>query len=132
LFVARAIGPGGQTKWTVDIPGTAEWTATPADCRVGDVLGITATGSVFHSPTRSTGPDGDPNPDLQRFSVITDANHAGLIGSIDRARPYFFVGEKRTFRCPTDGTLFLGINDAGVGNNHGTFLATITESKSSG
>jgi tetratricopeptide (TPR) repeat protein len=135
ILLVRAIRPGGeasQTKWTVDVPGTDEWTATPADCTVGKVLDISATGTVFHSPTMSTGPDGDPNPDLQQFSVIPNANHAGLIGSINRASPYFFVGGRRLLRCPTDGTLFLGVNDTGVANNHGKFLATITERTSSG
>jgi hypothetical protein len=55
---------------------------------------------------------------------LPDANTASLIGSLDQANP-FVVGSGTTYTCAAPGRLFLGINDIGVGNNGGQFLATI-------
>ncbi len=132
IFLVRALG-GNQTRWTVTVLGTDDWKATGAECKGGDVFDITATGRVFHSPNRSTGPDGDPDPRLQSFSVMQEENHAGLIGSFDRAPPYFWVGAaQRSLACPSAGSLFLGINDMGVDKNRGMFIARIVKRSPSG
>jgi hypothetical protein len=47
-----------------------------------------------------------------------------LIGSIDR-KNYFDVGEKESYTCTAEGRLFLGINDKGLTDNSGKFIATI-------
>jgi len=63
---------------------------------------------------------------LRQFNVagLRNVNHAKLIGRID-GQPPFPVGERMTYSCPTAGNLFLGINDRGVTNNSGTFIATV-------
>jgi hypothetical protein len=87
---------------------------------------ITATGSVFHGITASTGPDGDPNPRIQQYNVVPtpEANHGSLIGRIDKDQP-FFVGSSTTFSCEAAGRLFLGPNDIDLSNNAGEFTVTI-------
>ncbi len=123
---------GHPAERTVEIPATQAWTDTHVDCQSGKLLELTATGTVLHNKSTSlsaVGPDGDSNPDLRQFNVpgLPNANHAALIGSIDRQQPFFVVGKSATLQCLRTGSLFLGINDIGVTNNSGEFTVTIKQ-----
>jgi hypothetical protein len=130
-FLGWRVNNPSPREWTVEIIATQDWTDTRVDCKAGYVLEITADGTIYHSRTRSegVGPDGSPNRDFRKFNIdeLRNANHAGLIGRIDRRRPYFIVGKKKTYECPAKGGLFLGINDRGLDNNRGKFVARIKE-----
>jgi hypothetical protein len=113
------------------VSSTDPWTDTGVACTAGRSLDITATGTVFHnkgSADGKGGPDGVTELDLRQFNVpgLPDVNHVALIGSLDQAQPYFLVGSKTTFVCPAAGQLFLGVNDAGLTNNSGSFEVTIS------
>jgi CHAT domain len=138
--VAAALAAGAYFGWRlngtgleqtqVQVPGTRAWTDTGVDCKTGAVLDITATGTILHNNKdtgTSVGPEGDPMRSRRRANVpgLPDANHAALIGSIDRQQPYLVVGRSRAYACPGGGRLFLGINDHDVANNAGRFRATI-------
>ena len=119
------------TERTLAIPSTQLWTDTDVDCETGDVLDISAAGTVLHnkeSLESAVDPNGLTDPFFHQYNVpgLPDANTVGLIGSIDREQP-FFVGTGTTYECPGAGRLFLGINDVGVANNSGEFVATITQ-----
>jgi actin-like ATPase involved in cell morphogenesis len=123
-------GGTSSTGRTVEIPSTELWTDTHVECRTGEVLDISASGTVLHDNTRLTSAvdaDGLTDPVFHQYNVpgLPDANTVALIGSIDRQQPYFVVGRGTTYECPGDGTVFLGINDVGVQNNSGAFVATI-------
>jgi TIR domain len=119
------------TERTLEIPSTELWTDTDVDCETGDVLDISATGTVLHNKedvASAVDPNGLTDPFFHQHNVpgLPDANTVGLIGSIDREQP-FFVGTGTTYECPGAGRLFLGINDTGVANNSGEFIATIEQ-----
>jgi hypothetical protein len=125
----RANHPG-PSEWSVEILATQAWTDTRVDCKAGDVLEIAATGTAYHRlGGRGFSPDGNPDPKARGANVkgLRDVNHAALIGSIDGEPPYFPVGKKKTYICDAVGRLFLGINDNGVDNNRGKFVARIKE-----
>jgi hypothetical protein len=140
VALAVAVAVGGffvlrsSREWLVDVPATRDWTATGVDCEAGRVLEITATGTIHHNNTLSARPGGDPHPYLRKFNIkeLPNANHAALIGSVDRHQPYFLVGEKNIYSCRTRGGLLLGINDVGLTNNSGKFVVTIRERKAAG
>jgi hypothetical protein len=120
----------GTSEWTVQIHATQDWTDTGADCTAGSVLEIAATGTITHRPDRgAVGPGGNPDPKARGANVkgLRNVNHAALIASIDGQPPYFLVGKKKTYICDAVGRLFLGINDNGVDNNSGKFVARIKE-----
>ncbi len=119
------------TARTLEIPSTQLWTDTHVDCETGDVLDIVATGTVLHnkeSLESAVDPEGLTDPFFHQYNVpgLPDANTVALIGSLDREQP-FVVGKGTTYECPGAGRLFLGINDVGVANNSGEFVATITQ-----
>ena len=102
------------------------FTDTGIELVVGSHVEIVARGES-ESGGGLSGPEGDPNPDYRGASVI-DGGHNGLIGKIGLRGDPFFVGERLTFDAETAGTLFLGVNDTGVDNNLGAYVADITVS----
>jgi hypothetical protein len=114
----------------VEIPADQAWTDTHVECKVGDVLDISASGTILHNKTTSESavdPNGLVDPAFHQYNVpgLPDDNTAGLIGSISREQPYFFVGTGTSYECRRAGSLYLGINDTGLSNNSGAFNATI-------
>ena len=67
----------------------------------------------------------DPGFHIYNVPGLPDANTVALIGSLDRVGP-FVVGTGTKVTCDRDGELYLGINDQGVGNNSGQFMAAVT------
>jgi hypothetical protein len=119
-------GGGGDGAQTVEVavPGDQIFTETDVDCDAGASLAISAEGTVFHNDETGTGPDGDPSVPAE-FSVVPDIAHAALIGRIGDEGAPFLVGSSVAGTCPAAGQLFLGVNDAGPGNNSGEFVATV-------
>ncbi|GIG21275.1 hypothetical protein Cch01nite_19990 [Cellulomonas chitinilytica] len=125
--------PTTPTVAVVDrvLPATQVWTAMGVSCVTGDVLSIAVAGSVSHDQTLAgtVGPTGLLDPGFHKFNVegFPDAHTMTVIGSLGQDPGTFFVvGEGATYVCPHDGELNLGVNDRGVQNNSGAFLATIT------
>jgi hypothetical protein len=115
----------GRVSSPVTVDGTKPWTDTGIDVSKGDLVEVTATGSVFHNEFASTGPEGIPNTPLLA-TPLPSANHAGLLGRVAQDGAPFFVGASSTFTADRDGRLFLGINDGGLENNRGQWDATVT------
>jgi hypothetical protein len=129
IYLGWRLNGAGPEPTHVEVLGTRSWTDTQVDCRAGEALEITATGSIYHNKNGGSpvGPDGDPILSRRKANIpgFPDANHAALIGSIDRQEPYFLVGRSTAYACAGRGRLFLGINDRDVANNAGQFSATI-------
>ena len=118
------------------IPAAVDWTMTGVSCAEGDVLSITATGTILHTldadavvgPDGLLTPEGVPDPIFLQYNVpgVPDVATASLIGSLDKQEP-FAVGSNLTYTCPRAGALFLGINDMGLYGNSGAWDVTIVE-----
>ena len=118
----------------LDVPAAAAWTPSGVTCDIGDVLRITATGTILHEdnpnstvpPDGLLAPDGSPDPVYLPFGIdeLPGVATASLIGSLDQDEP-FFVGSDVTYECPRAGQLYLGINDVGLPGNSGAWQATV-------
>ena len=106
----------------IGVPGTQAFTDTGIDLPAGAVVAITASGEVFHNPGSSTGPAGAAGP--PEFNLLTTARHASVIGRVGDGEP-FPVGAEAVVPVTDAGRLFLGINDAGVENNTGAYVAHV-------
>lgn len=113
----------------VEVLAATPWTVTGVICEEGDVLDISATGTILHAPitTATVSPDGLEDPAFHQFNVpgLPDSATAGMIGSLDQEQPFFFVGSALQYTCPSDGELSLGINDVGLDGNSGWWQATV-------
>jgi hypothetical protein len=116
-----------QTQ-SVDVaPG--DWVDSSVDVRAGDVVVITAGGTLTVAQGRSVGPAGQGRGfrDLIKSYPLNDAGLGALIGRIgssDAAVP-FLVGEAKRLEAPRAGRLFLSINKTGNDTVNGAFHVTI-------
>jgi hypothetical protein len=136
IVLARPTGvtPGGETGSTRPIPpgqgfavaGNQQWTPTGLVMRQGDRLTINATGEVrlsndsadLASPTGSRAGRTSPN------SPIPAVPTGALIARVGNSAP-FPLGDRMTVTMPSNGQLFLGINDDHVGDNDGGFRVQV-------
>ncbi len=115
---------------SVTVDARQPFTDTGIDVAAGDRVAISATGTIFHDSSGSTGPNGvAERRDLRQFNVIESENHGALIGRIGDGGAPFAVGSDFSSASLAPGRLFLGVNDRGLDNNSGAFSATVTVRK---
>lgn len=107
--------PAPAQKKTITLDGKDTWVDTGIDVNAGDLVRITAEGSLKYADARQEAtPEGLRRGwmDLVRAMPLNDAGRGALIGRVGQgaaARP-FFVGARRESRMTVSGRLFLGIN----------------------
>ncbi|MGH8873084.1 MAG: hypothetical protein ACRDWS_14060, partial [Acidimicrobiia bacterium] len=108
-------------------PGQVNWIDTGIRLERGDLVEIVAVGEATHEGTVWSGPDGDPEPGRRRFNLpeLPTDNHNAMVGRVGDGDP-FLVGDSLTFTADADGVFYLGVNDQGVENNTGQYVASIT------
>jgi hypothetical protein len=122
-----------QTKEIEVTP--ADWVDTGMDLRAGDVVAISASGTLTPAQGRNIGPAGQSRGfrDLLKAYPVNDAGLGALIGRIgssDAAVPFVVGGNKR-LEVPRSGRLFLAINKTANDIVTGSFKASV-EFKSRG
>lgn len=123
----------------ISVPGDSRGTDTGLDLRAGDNVTITATGSVTAGRRA-----GVVSPDGGRASIggsllgtrpVPNAGVGALIGYIrmpnGQETQRFIVGSQQSFNAPSDGRLFLLINDDNYTDNSGSFDVRISVTGSS-
>ena len=124
-----ACGAPPPTTSVVRVPGTVLWTDSGIDVAMGDEIEIKAGGTILHSEDGPLlTPEGDPNlrGHESNLAGLEDENHAALIGRIGEDGTPFVVGLGIDLVSESEGRLYLGVNDVGVGNNGGEFVALVT------
>jgi len=123
---------GGASATKVTVPGNRAFTDTGIDVAQGDTVTVEASGIVRLGPdaTSDAGPDGLTDTAYTVFNVQVDgkpldAQHGELIAKVGDG-PLIVVGAKHTFQVTDTGRLSLGVNDAGVDNNSGSWDAEIS------
>jgi hypothetical protein len=118
---------------TVVVPGNSRGTDTGIELRTGDSVTIAASGTITAGRRA-----GVVSPDGGRVGVgsivgtypVPQAGVGALIGYIRTSNGQvsqpFLVGSQQTFNAPTDGRLFLLVNDDNYGDNSGQFDVRIT------
>jgi hypothetical protein len=134
ILIFRPDNSADPTTLSVEVPpaaswpNQANWIDTGVPLEAGQVVDIAAEGEATHDGVTETGPAGDPNPDVRPFNLaeLPDDNHNALVGRIGPTGAPFLIGEQRTFTADSAGVLYLGVNDQGVQNNTGFYVASIT------
>ena len=126
LKLADANGPGGG----VEVPANQQWTDTGIELNEGDAVNITARGVISYRPGSNAYPGGAP-PDCRVAGPQSDPFPApqlpcwSLVGRIGESGEIFEVGSRTKFQSPTAGELYLGVNDNILGDNSGSWTASI-------
>jgi hypothetical protein len=116
------------------------WTDTRVAVTAGERVEIVGFGMVL--PSRRPGyryvpPTGLTPPRPGQRSITSRVNHAALVATIGPSAPppslagtdpskVIAIGEHRILTIPTDGELFLGVNDEKTSDNTGWFGASLT------
>ena len=111
------------------VPARVAWTDTGFDLHVGDLLAIEAGGAIAHAvggALLDPGGDADTNLRTANLPGLNEVNHAALIGRIGDVGTPFFVGPTYRITIQNDGRLFLGINDIGLEDNSGEYVAEVS------
>jgi len=133
-----------RQQYSTNVPGSTLWKKTYLKLKQGDHVLITAKGKVEISGWSFFGRDGydyivGPEGTYNFSPKIADkdfpmpsANQGpvpcySLIGKINEDGKPFFIGKKRTFVVPENGTLYLGINDFKCTDNKGGFNVSISK-----
>jgi hypothetical protein len=123
---AATTGTGSNN---VTVSARQQWTPTGITVRQGQTLTIRADGEIRISGDandRAT-PDGIVNQRFDNGAPIPRTLAGALIGRIGNGRP-FGIGRNAQIQAPASGALFLGINEANVSDNDGSFQVTIEQS----
>jgi hypothetical protein len=111
---------GGREE--VLVKATERWTNTGLYVREGDMLRIDSSGTVQLSsdPADNGGPGGVASGRRAPSAPLASRVAGALIARVGESAP-LFVGNERTFRAPTSGQLYLGVNDDHLADNRGEF-----------
>jgi LssY-like putative type I secretion system component LssY len=117
-----------------DIKAAQPWTDTGIDVVPGEILKITAAGSLkYANASRENGPDGLARSwtDLIRALPVNEAGRGALVARIgDRdASRALLIGPKRETRVAVAGRLFLGVNQTANDSAEGSFHVVIERIK---
>ena len=122
-----------QQDVTINVPGTSRGTDTGIDVRSGDQISFSASGTVVAGRrTGEVGPEGGRNTgfgSVVNARPLPSAGPGALIAYIrmpngQMSQPYL-IGSQLTTTVPTDGRLYLAINDDDFSDNSGSFSVRI-------
>jgi len=115
--------PSYGTNRTVTIPTNQTWTNSGIDVRRGEIIHFRASGNVTLSenPNDNGTPAGANDGRLAGNSPLPGVTGGMLIGRVGNSAP-FAIGAESDVPMPSNGRLYLGVNDDYVGDNRGSFV----------
>ena len=122
-----AVGTSGQglDQRTVTVPATERWVDGGIDVRRGDVLEITASGTVEMSgPSDAATPEGSKTGRRAPDAPLPQQLAGALVMRIGDSQP-ILIGASRTVRAPNDGRAYFTVNDDYLGDNSGEFRVNV-------
>jgi phycobilisome linker polypeptide/uncharacterized protein DUF4214/EF hand domain-containing protein len=118
--------PAPTTGEEVVVYPQERWTDTGLRVRAGDVLYFDTSGNIRLSNDRSdvATAAGARSGRQAADSPLSNQVAGALIGRLDNGQP-FFIGNRRTVRAPSNGRLYLGVNDDYLEDNSGSFRVMV-------
>lgn len=120
------VAPVARTQ-AVRVPSVNRWSDSRIDVRAGEIITITATGSIQLSDngqdtaTSAGSASGRRAPD----APILNQPAGALLAAIDNYGP-IFIGGQRSVRAPVSGRLYFGVNDDHLADNRGEFTVNVS------
>jgi len=128
--VVAAPKPNAGGGYNLAVPADKQWTDTGIDLKAGDKVTITSDGSIVFGGQLAATSDGLQRGwrDLMRALPVNSAGNGALIGRIgaaEIANP-FLIGKSKEIVAPTDGRLFLGINQLATDTSTGNYTVKMS------
>lgn len=117
---------GGEGSRTIQVPANRSWTATGITVRKGETVRFSARGEVRlgGSADDTSGVNGRQGAYAPRASAPR-VFLGGLIGRVGNGDP-FGIGSQEAVPMPSDGQLYLGVNDSTFQDNSGEYTVVVT------
>ncbi len=118
----------GKRQKAVTVFANVPWLDTLIDVREGQILFFEVKGTIRIGPGASRariGPEGELKKIWNDNKPIPGESTGALIGKIGDSGAFYIGNQKREFRMPASGRLYLGINDDFLGDNSGYFTVVI-------
>jgi hypothetical protein len=116
-----AVGTSGRS---IAVGGDRQWVDTGINIQAGDNVSINANGQIRVARDGGLMTAQGVASGRTEGATIPDANVGGLVARFGNSPPVF-IGERRTFRAPRAGRLYLGVNDSFFDDNTGQFNVTV-------
>jgi hypothetical protein len=126
----QTVGTTGQAvpAGAIQVNGNQAWTDSGITVRRGDRIAFSTTGQVAFrqggNASDSVNADGSQS-ESRAGAPVQNIGVGGLIGRVGTGTPFAIGSNSQPITMPANGRLYLGINDAGVGDNSGAFVVTI-------
>lgn len=118
----------GKRQKAVTVFANQPWLDTLIDVTEGQILFFEVKGTIRIGPGAARGrigPEGEPKKIWNDNKPIPGESTGALIGRIGNTGAFYIGNQKREFRMPASGRLYLGINDDFLGDNSGFFTVVI-------
>ncbi|MEW6457135.1 MAG: hypothetical protein AB1410_10545 [Acidobacteriota bacterium] len=116
----------GKRQKAVTVFSNKPWLDTLIDVKEGDILFFEAKGTIrIGSGRPKIGPEGELKKYWGDNKPIPGESTGALIGKIGESGAFLIGNERREFRMPANGRLFLGVNDDNILDNSGYFTVVI-------
>lgn len=115
------------TSVTTIVDSREDWINTGLDVRRGDLLVFEVTGTIqFADRSLPTGPDGAVGLRAPAGAPMSREWLGALVGKVRRSAPFLIGAGADRLRPPTDGPLYLRVNDDTLDDNRGEFRVSIS------
>lgn len=124
----QAVATAGQAlpPGAISVEAGRGWTDTGIDVRKGQRIAFSTTGQIAirQGDNPAIGPDGSSEKDPN--APVPGAGVGALVARVGTGAAFPIGSNSRPITMPANGRLFLGVNDAGVADNSGAFVVTIS------
>lgn len=122
--------PATWTSVTTMVDSREDWINTGLEVRRGDLLDIDVTGAIqFADRSLPTGPDGAVGLRAPAGAPMPREWLGALVAKLRRSAPFLIGAGADRLRAPTDGPLYLRVNDDVLSDNRGEFRVVISVSR---
>jgi Ca2+-binding EF-hand superfamily protein len=120
---SNSVGTAGSQ---VNIDSSVRWTDTGINVQSGQTVTFDADGQIRLSdnPGDFAAASGSSTGRRAAGAPVPNAPAGGLIARIANSAP-IYVGDRRAWRAPRAGRLYLGVNDDHLADNEGSYRVTI-------
>jgi Ca2+-binding EF-hand superfamily protein len=125
-----AVGDVARTRnnaQNIRVEPRERWTDTGVTVTPGDMVNLNATGTILMvqgDPNDIATPAGSRTGRRAENALFPNQPAGALVGRIGNGAP-FFIGNRGSFRAPTGGRLYLGVNDDHLLDNSGEFMVDV-------
>lgn len=115
----------GPARIELAVAGDAAWTDSDLLLARGELVRVTASGTIAFDGETQVGPEGFAADDHDRYNLLACADHAALLARVDGGGGAFLLAGQDHLLAPRAGELALGPNDTRTVDNTGAFAVVV-------